>query len=247
MEDWKLSGWNMKRFHKRRQVVVTQDIKALSLFLLLSVCIWLFLSFLLFFFVRCRRCEWTSWLWGVSLQEIERKRLYFHGCCKSAGSLTFIVIALCSGQPSIHHYVSSDVLSAYLANLPPFWKHQLSVSYLTHNRAQALRVCCSFSASGAPQKGSHQARGSVIYKDYQRNMMSKGKLQLCARPTGRQGWEAAQTEWMYLLFMWKSMGPDRWRFVSSLFTPRFLDKCPRHPSWPDGAQVSRKPFFPFPP
>lgn len=31
MEDLKLSGWNMKRFHKRRQVVVTQDIKAFSL------------------------------------------------------------------------------------------------------------------------------------------------------------------------------------------------------------------------
>lgn len=52
-----------------------------------------------------------------------------------------------------------------------------------------------------PTKGSHQAGGSVIYKDYQRNMMSKGKLQPCARPTGRQSWEAAQTEWMYLLFM----------------------------------------------
>lgn len=31
MKDWKLSGWNMKRFHKRRQVVVTHNIKALSL------------------------------------------------------------------------------------------------------------------------------------------------------------------------------------------------------------------------
>lgn len=98
-----------------------------------------------------------------------------------------------------------------------------------------------------PTKGSHQARGSAVYKDCQRSMMSKGKLRLCARPTGRQGWEAAQTEWMYLLFMWKSMGPDRWRFVSSLFTPRLHDKCPRRPSWADGAQVSRKPSLPFPP
>lgn len=31
MKDWKLSGRNMKRFHKRRQVVVTHNIKALSL------------------------------------------------------------------------------------------------------------------------------------------------------------------------------------------------------------------------
>lgn len=31
METWKLSGWNMKRFHKRRQVVLTHSIKALSL------------------------------------------------------------------------------------------------------------------------------------------------------------------------------------------------------------------------
>lgn len=76
-------------------------------------------------------------------------------------------------------------------------------------------------------------------------MMSKGKLQLCARPTGSRGWEAAQTEWMYLLFMWKSMGPDRWWFVSSLFTPRLHDKCPHCPSWADGAQVSKK-NNPFP-
>lgn len=73
--------------------------------------------------------------------------------------------------------------------------------------------------------------------------MSKGKLQLSARPAGRRGQEAAQTEWMYLLFMWKSMGPDRWRFVSSLFTPRLLDKCPRCPSLADAAQVSREPSF----
>lgn len=31
METWKLSGWNMKRFHKRRQVVLTHSIKAPSL------------------------------------------------------------------------------------------------------------------------------------------------------------------------------------------------------------------------
>lgn len=29
-----------------------------------------------------------------------------------------------------------------------------------------------------PTKGSHQAGGSAVYKDYQRNMMSKGKLPL---------------------------------------------------------------------
>ena len=62
--------------------------------------------------------------------------------------------------------------------------------------ARALHICSSYPAGGTPRK-----KGSVIYTDYQRNMMSKGKLQLCARPTGRQGWEAAQTEWMYLLFM----------------------------------------------
>lgn len=93
-------------------------------------------------------------------------------------------------------------------------------------------------------KGRHHAWDSVIYKDYQRNMMSEGKLKLCVRPTGRQSCTAAQTEWMYLLFMWKSMGPDRWWLVSSLFTPRLHDKCPCCPSWADGAQVSRNHPFP---
>lgn len=31
METWKLSGWNMKRFHKGRQVVLTHSIKAPAL------------------------------------------------------------------------------------------------------------------------------------------------------------------------------------------------------------------------
>lgn len=95
-----------------------------------------------------------------------------------------------------------------------------------------------------PTKGRQHAWDSVIYKDYQRNMMSEGKLKLCACPTGRQSCKAAQTEWMYLLFMWKSMGPDRWWLVSSLFTPRLHDKCPCCPSWADGAQVSRNPSLP---
>lgn len=43
------------------------------------------------------------------------------------------------------------------------------------------------------------------------------------------------------------MGPDRWRFVSSLFTPRLLDKCPRRLSRADAVQVSRKPSLLFPP
>lgn len=142
------------------------------------------------------------------------------------------------------------MLSAHLANLPPL-HGQCSVS-LSDSPGHVFLMHTYFLPVPPlpppdPTKGRHQAGGSVIYKDYQRNMMSKGKLQPCARPTGRQSWEAAQTEWMYLLFMWKSMGPDRWRFVSSLFTSQLHDKCPRHPSWADGAQVSRKPFLPFPP
>lgn len=31
MKDWKLSGWNMKRFHKKRQMVLKHNMNALSL------------------------------------------------------------------------------------------------------------------------------------------------------------------------------------------------------------------------
>lgn len=190
------------------------------------------------------------------LEEIEGK------CCKApqkrrmweAGSLTSIVVALCSGRSSTRHYPSVlfvIIKSRHAICLPRQRAAVLAtptlcvLPWLTLG-LKHLMFAPLFS-SWHPTKGSHQAGGSVIYKDYQRNMMSKGKLQLCARPTGRQGWEAAQTEWMYLLFMWKSMGADRWRFVSLLFTPRLLDKCPCRPSWADGAQVSRKPSLPFPP
>ncbi len=190
------------------------------------------------------------------LEEVEGK------CCKvphkrrmwEAGSLTSIVIALCSGRPCARHYPSVlfvIIKSRHAICLPRQHAAVLATPTLCVLPWLTLGLkhfmFAPLFSQWYPTKGSHQARGSVIYKDYQRNMMLKGKLQLFARPTGRQGWEAAQTEWMYLLFMWKSMGADRWRFVSSLFTPRLLDKCPRRPSWADGAQVSRKPCLPFPP
>lgn len=132
------------------------------------------------------------------------------------------------------------MLLAYLCNLQQNWQNQRPVS---HSDSLEIKhfMFAPLPSQWHSTKRSHQARGSVIYKDYQRNMMSKDKLKLCARPTGRLNRKAAQTEWMYLLFMWKSMCPGRWRFVSSLFTRRLHDKCPCCPSWADGAQVSRKP------
>lgn len=96
------------------------------------------------------------------LEEIEG---IFKGAAKSQnvrGCMSpFIVIALCSGQPRTHHYLtvlivikssmlSADILSASLANLPLFCQRRLSV---THTRSQALHDCSFFSASGPPQKG----------------------------------------------------------------------------------------------
>lgn len=70
METWKLSGWNMKRFHKRRQVVLTHSIKALSLpqdqplrLAFLGVLLLFFFFITLPFtpsFVTQDRCEGTS-------------------------------------------------------------------------------------------------------------------------------------------------------------------------------------------
>lgn len=227
----------------------------LSLFLRISLWILLFLSFLLGptytrTFVTSWRCEWTSSLQGVGWRD-RRNMLHFQRCQKAQARERerldhWPVIALRSGQPCTCSYPSLlfiVIKSRHAICLP----HQPAAALATQTLSiwtQALHVFSSFQPV-APHK--REARGSVIYKDYQRNMMSKGKLKLCACPTGRQGWEAAQTEWMYLLFMWKSMGPDRWRFVSSLFTQRLSDKCPRRPSWADGAQVSRKPSLPFPP
>lgn len=108
MKDWKLSGWNMKRFHKRRQVVVTHNIKALSLSLDQSLCLALpvFLSRAA---LHTRLCD-ISLLWMDIFalkywQEVmEGKCFIFKGAAKSWNVrgrrwLTFIVIALCSGQP----------------------------------------------------------------------------------------------------------------------------------------------------
>lgn len=191
------------------------------------------------FTLRCRLKKRQS----VAFWKVPQKRRMWE-----AGSVTFIVIALCSCQPCTRHSLSALFIV-------PKIRHAICLT----SPACRCSLCkwltlwlmhfmfATLFSQWHPTKGSDQAGGPVVYNDYQRNMMSKGKLQLWARPAGRQGWEAAQTERMYLLFMWKSMGPGRWRFVSSLFTPRLLDKCPRRPSWADGAQVSRKPSPPYPP
>lgn len=107
MKDWKLSGWNMKRFHKRRQVVVTNNIKALSLSLDQSLCLALpvFLSHAA---LHKRLCE-ISLLWmAISAlkywpAEMEGKCFIFKSAEKSRNVkcrrwLTFIVTGLCSDQ-----------------------------------------------------------------------------------------------------------------------------------------------------
>lgn len=50
---------------------------------------------------------------------------------------------------------------------------------------------------------------------------------------------AAQTQRMYLLFMWKSVVPDRWRCGSSLFIPWLWQMSTPTPK-ADAAQVSRR-------
>lgn len=141
---------------------------------------------------------------------LEEMEGIFKGAAKSQNvrgcMSTFIVITLCSGQPRTHHYLTVLIV---IKSRHALCRHFICFP-LQPAAVLATQTCCdSHSVSSTscllllfsqwpPTKG---ARGSVIYKDYQRNMMSKGKLQLCARPTGRQGWEAAQTEWMYLLFM----------------------------------------------
>lgn len=99
MKDWKLSGWSIKRFHKRRQVVVTT--LKLYLFLWISRPVLLFLFFFLMphsthAFVRYHCYEWPSLPWS--------KCFIFKGAgkwqnVKGRRWLTFIVTGLCSGQP----------------------------------------------------------------------------------------------------------------------------------------------------
>lgn len=100
-------------------------------------------------------------------------------------------------------YCYKEHVCSVITDLPPFRQRWLYVSKSDSRSGSSTSCSLLISSQWHPtkKKGSRQAPGSVIYTDYQRNMMSKGKLQLCARPTGRQGWEAAQTEWIYLLFM----------------------------------------------
>lgn len=144
-------------------------------------------SFCLFFschtFVTYRRCEWTSSLWGACWR-IEKKNdafskvLWKHRMWE-AGSLTFIVTALCSGQPCTRHHGSVlfiVVKSRHAICLPRQPAAVLALLTLCDSLGLKHFMFAPFFSRWHPTKGSHQVRGWVIYKDYQRNMMSKGKL-----------------------------------------------------------------------
>lgn len=235
----------MKRFHKRRQVVVTQDIKSSSLSLDQSLNLALsFFCSLAYLWTRLSDI-WTSPLLGVGWRTEKENVESLKGATNAQDTGCWVLDLYCHHPlfrsvmySTCHHF---SLLLVVIKNTHATCSNCQSTNVLATatccilrwlTKAWVINFCFFFSA---PQKGVTR----LEVEDYQRNMMSKGKLHLCARPTGSQGWEAAQTEWMYLLFMWKSMGPDRW-FISSLFTPRLHDKCPHCPSWANGAQVSKK-------
>lgn len=247
MEDWKLSGWNMKRFHKRRQVVLTQDIKALSFpqdqspHLTLPV----FSSgtylqtHLSGMSKMCADASSLSCglddLRLLHFQRSERKTLDLRpSLLVPIISFTHVLVII-----SLYGSLFKED-SGYLPQMSR-WKLKWWVS-----GDRALHVCPLLS-QWHPTKGSHQTWDSVIYKHYQRSMMLKGKLKLCTRPTRSQSWEPGQTEWMYLLFMWKSISTDRWQFV---FLTIYSKASWQMSSLPllGGARVSKSSphtYFPF--
>lgn len=132
----------MKRFHKRRQVVVTQDIKSSSLSLDQSLNLALSVFCLLAWLGTCLCDIWTS-LWrvlkslasGVVIME-DRER----ACWKfqklriqEAGCLTFTVTALCSGRSCARHRPS--VLFVLI-------KNSAVCSPCQSNHALAMATCC---------------------------------------------------------------------------------------------------------
>lgn len=154
METWKLSGWNMKRFHKRRQVVLPHSIKALSLPqdqpLRLACLVFFILFFITPSFVTHDRCEGTS----SPLSSGWRRLMDAFKCAAALlRDLRCVHVPVSQGHSNKEQMCYLETFYLLAVSVPLlFWQYWLSGALcLLHNRLN----------------------GKVAYQDLQRTKVSK--------------------------------------------------------------------------
>lgn len=117
----------------------------------------------------------------------------------------------------------------------------------SHQRARVLRVCSALSAGGTPQQQVIRPEVQPYVRIIKDTGCRKGKLQLCARPTGRRGPGGSANRRGCICFSCE----NQWSQTDGGLFPHYLlpgslKMPPPAPSWADGAQVRRKPPLSFP-